>query len=26
VWLYVSAAGPGPWSVDAARGAGRSRG
>ncbi len=25
VWLYLSAAGPGPWSVDAARGAGRSR-
>lgn len=25
VWLYVSAAGPGPWSLDAARGAARSR-
>ena len=20
VWLYISAAGPGPWSIDAARG------
>jgi putative oxidoreductase len=24
VWLYLSAAGPGPWSLDALRGAGRS--
>jgi putative oxidoreductase len=25
VWLYLSAAGPGPWSLDAIRDAGRSR-
>lgn len=26
IWLYVSAAGPGPWSIDAARTKARSRG